>query len=123
MQTDVLSPVCGTARINPAHVMSAAACAITSGPNAGAVDPNCTVSAAGTTSGGAQTDVYLYVTADSTGCDQGTLAFAATCLYDLLTNRPVMSFFNVCPLALNILTTQSVSEGGLEPVGGGFLGS
>lgn len=119
----MLSPVCGTASINPAHVMSAAACAIASGPNAGAVDPNCTVSAAGTTSGGAQTDVYLYVTADSTGCEQGTLAFAATCLYDLLTNRPVMSFFNVCPLALNILTTQSVSEGGLEPVGGGFLAS
>ena len=87
--------------------MSVQACAVQSGPATGSVDPTCTVSAAGT-SGGSQTDIYLYVTSDSSNCDTNVLAYASTCLYDLYTNRPVMSYFNVCPLALVALPLQQV---------------
>jgi len=48
-------------------------------------------------SGGfANKDLILFVTATSTGCTTGTLAFAGSCKYDQY-DRPVTGFVNFCP--------------------------
>lgn len=81
--------MCGLAQINPAHVLNIASCGQPSGCR----------SYAGTL--GQPTDMYLYVTSiQDVQCQAGAAAWARPCLFDPVTNRPVMGSANVCPFSL-----------------------
>jgi len=58
--------------------------------------PGCNQNMAGST-GGLQTDLYLYVTMDGTSCaTPGMTAYSTPCLFDSYTNRPVIGMLNLC---------------------------
>lgn len=109
--TDIKSPYCGPARINPNHVKSSAACF----DGSGRLIPSCDTNAAGG-NGGESADIYLYVTSDTASCANGVAAFALPCLFDPDTNRPIMATFNICPVALESFTPDKLVSTALHEI-------
>ncbi|GAX77501.1 hypothetical protein CEUSTIGMA_g4945.t1 [Chlamydomonas eustigma] len=93
-ESDVKSPYCGPAAIQPEQVLSTSCMNSNYAPISG-----CHTSAAGT-QGGLQADVYLYVTNDQPSCDgnvaSGSVMYGLPCLVDVTTNRPIMATLNYC---------------------------
>ncbi|KAG1677604.1 hypothetical protein FOA52_014502 [Chlamydomonas sp. UWO 241] len=87
-ESDIRAPVCGPARINASHVMSASCF-----DGRVIVDSSCSTSAAG--QGGVLTDLYVYITAAQYYCAPSTAAFALPCMF-ASDRRPIMGTINLC---------------------------
>ncbi|KAG1654516.1 hypothetical protein FOA52_002014 [Chlamydomonas sp. UWO 241] len=89
-ESNVRAPMCGPARINPAHVLSSSWPCFYDDHIA---DTTCQKNAAGTI-GGVVTDLVVYITAAE--CDGSIAAYAMPCMQDPSNSRPVIGMLNVC---------------------------